>query len=63
MCELLLLWGAYDSGGFQRHHSLPDLLFLGAFYLAIPLLWPVMLLVAVLQLVGILPTPIELRLF
>lgn len=57
-CELLLLWNAYDNGGFRRHHTLADLAIVGSLDLATALLWPIVLVVGVLQYFGVLPHPI-----
>jgi hypothetical protein len=57
-CELLSLWVAYDNGGFQRHHTLADLAIVGSLDLATAMLWPVVLVVVVLQYFGFLPHPI-----
>lgn len=32
ICELLMMWDAYDNGG-QRHHTLADLAITAGFYL------------------------------
>lgn len=58
ICELMALWGAYDSGGFEHHHTLADLAIVGGIHLAAALLWPVVLVVGVLQYFGFLPHPI-----
>jgi hypothetical protein len=60
ICELMALWGAYDSGGFERNHTLADLAIIGGLHLAMALLWPVVLAVGVLQYLGLLPHPITL---
>jgi hypothetical protein len=54
----LYLQGAYENGGFQRHHSMIDLLVLAALYLATAILWPVLIVVGILQYFGVLPHPI-----
>jgi len=59
ICELLLLLGAYQNGGFDRPRTLADLAIIGSYYLAAGLLWPVVLIVIVLQLSGLLPQPIQ----
>ncbi|KRQ98971.1 hypothetical protein CP49_35660 [Bradyrhizobium valentinum] len=59
ICELLLLLSAYQSGGFDRPHSLADLAIIGSYHLATGLLWPVVLIVFILQLSGLLPQPIQ----
>jgi hypothetical protein len=56
--ELLSLWSAYDNGGFQRHHSAHDLAILAVFYLTIPLLWPAVVVMVILQLTGVLPSTV-----
>jgi hypothetical protein len=56
--ELLLLWSAYDNGGFHRHHTAKDFAVLAVFYIAAPLLWPVVVVLVVLQLTGVLPMTI-----
>ena len=58
ICEFVLLWGAYDSGGFQRQHTAVDLAIIAGFYLAAGLLWPAVLAMGVLQYFGFLPHPI-----
>jgi hypothetical protein len=59
ICELLILWGAYQNGGFDRSHTLNDLTITATYYLVTGLLWPVVLIVVILQLLGFLPHPIE----
>ena len=56
--ELMALWGAYDGGGFERQHTLPDLAIIAAIHLVTALLWPIVLIVVVLQYFGFLPQPI-----
>jgi hypothetical protein len=56
--ELEMLWSAYDNGGFQRHHSAADLAILALFYTAVPLLWPAVVVMIVLQFIGVLPPTI-----
>jgi hypothetical protein len=51
----MMLQQAYASGGFQRDHSTADLLGLAALHLATATLWPVLVVVGVLQYLGILP--------
>ena len=58
--ELLQLWHAYESGGFDRPHTLSDLTVIGMLYLAIGLLWPAVGVIVILQLLGVLPHPIDL---
>ena len=58
-CELLSLLGAYQSEGFDRPHTLADLAIIGSYHLAAGLLWPAVLIVFILQLLGLLPQPIE----
>jgi hypothetical protein len=57
--ELLGLWGAYQNGGFDRSHTWNDLTIIASLYLVTGLLWPVVLIVVSLQLLGVLPHPIE----
>jgi hypothetical protein len=59
ICELLLLLGAYESGGFDRPHTFADLAIIGSYHLAVGLLWPAVLIVFIFQLSGLLPHPIE----
>jgi hypothetical protein len=58
ICEILALWGAYDSGGFERDHTLRDLAMIGGIHLTAALLWPIVLVVGLLQYFGILRHPI-----
>jgi hypothetical protein len=58
-CEVLLLWGAYQTGGFDRSHAFADLAMIGTVHLVAGLLWPVVLVVFILQLAGLLPHPID----
>jgi hypothetical protein len=60
ICELLQLGGAYESGGFDRPHTLTDLAVIGMIYLAAGLLWPAVGVIVILQLLGLLPHPIDL---
>jgi hypothetical protein len=50
-----LVQTAYSSGGFQRQHSMVDLLVLAALYSAATLLWPVLFVTVALQYFGALP--------
>ena len=59
-CALLLLWDAYNNGGFQRHHTFAELAIVGILDLATAFLWPVVLIVAIFQYFGLLPHPITL---
>lgn len=56
--EMLGLWGAYDSGGFDRDHTLRDLVMIGSIHLLVALLLPVVLVILALQYLGFLPHPI-----
>jgi hypothetical protein len=60
ICESLLLWGAYESGGLDRTHTLSDLTFIGAYILVSGLLWPALVVVLILQLLGLLRATQEL---
>lgn len=53
VCELLLLWGAYMGGGFDRPHTLAGLAITGILYMTVGLLWPVAAIVVILYLPGI----------
>jgi hypothetical protein len=59
ICEALLLWSVYEAGGFDRSHTFADLAMIGTFHLVTGILWPVVLVVLILQLAGLLPHPIE----
>lgn len=54
------LYAAYASGGFQREHGTRDLLVLAAIYLGFGALWPVVLVVTILQGLGLFRGPITL---
>jgi hypothetical protein len=58
LTAMLLLYDIYDSGGFQRSHTAADLLILASIYVATILLWPIVVLLGLLQLAGLLPMPI-----
>jgi hypothetical protein len=58
ICELLLLWGTYDSGGFQRHHTLTTLVVITGYHLVAGALWPIVAIIGTLQYFGFLPHPI-----
>ena len=51
---------AYSSGGFQRQHSMVELLVLAGLYSAATLLWPVLFVVVTLQYFGVLPAMMTL---
>lgn len=53
--ELLLLWNAYDNGGFQRHHTLTEWAVTAGFHITFSLLWPIVIVVLALQYFGLLP--------
>jgi hypothetical protein len=52
---MLLLYNIYDSGGFQRSHTIAGLLLAAGFYGVLVLLWPIFLVLLLLQLVRVLP--------
>jgi hypothetical protein len=54
----VMIQNAHANGGFQRKHSVFDLLVLTALYAATSILWPVLVVVVILQYFGILPHPI-----
>jgi hypothetical protein len=56
----MLVQNAYSNGGFQRHHSMVDLLVLAVLYSTTALLWPVLFVVVALQYFGVLPATITL---
>jgi hypothetical protein len=58
LTETTLFLEAYRNGGFQREHSISDLLVLAIFYLTSAAFWPVLLVVGILQYFGILHQPI-----
>jgi hypothetical protein len=57
--EGLLLLGAYQSGGFERSHGIWDLVQIGIYHVVIAALWPLVVVMIILQLVGLLPRPIS----
>jgi hypothetical protein len=56
----LFVHSAYMSGGFQRPHAVVELLFIAALYLVTAMLWPVLIVIGILQYFGVLPQPITL---
>ena len=56
----LFVHNAYMNGGFQRHHDAMDLLVLAALYSVTAMLWPVLIVIGVLQYFGLLTQPITL---
>jgi ABC-type Na+ efflux pump permease subunit len=56
--ETLLLWDVYNNGGFQRDHTPGYLILVASIYVAMGLLWPIVLALAVLQYFAFLPHPI-----
>jgi hypothetical protein len=60
LTEAMLVQDAYASGGFQRSHSIHDLLVLVAVYLATAILWPVLFAIVALQYFGVLPAILTL---
>jgi len=53
--EAALVLNAYESGGFQRAHTISDLILLGAFYLTAGALWPLLIATLTFQYFGVLP--------
>jgi hypothetical protein len=53
--EASLVLNAYESGGFQRAHTVSDLILLGAIYLTTAALWPLLIATLTLQYFGVLP--------
>jgi hypothetical protein len=53
--EATLVLSAYENGGFQRAHTLSDLILLAAIYLTAAALWPLLVVTLTLQYFGILP--------
>jgi hypothetical protein len=53
--EALLIYGAYDSGVFQRQHTGSDWVIVIAIYLGIAAIWPYAVAVFLLLYFGILP--------
>jgi cation transporter-like permease len=56
----LCIQSSYASGGFQRHHSLIELLTIAALLLATTLLWPVVIIWVILIYFGLVPDTITL---
>jgi hypothetical protein len=55
ICELLLLWGTYDSGVFQRQHTVGEWALGVGTHLIIAAIWPYSAVVFLLLYFGILP--------
>ena len=55
--EALLLVGAYQGGGFERSHSIWDLVQIAIYHVVIAALWPLVVVAIILQSVGLLPHP------
>jgi len=53
--EAMLVLDAYGNGGFQRQHSLVDLIIIAALYLASAALWPLPVVLLILVYFGVLP--------
>jgi ABC-type multidrug transport system permease subunit len=53
--EAMLVLDAYGNGGFQRQHSLVDLIIIAALYLASAALWPLLVVLLILVYFGVLP--------
>ena len=60
LMAVMLVQTAYSSGGFQRQHSMVELLVLAGLYSAATLLWPVLFVVVTLQYFGVLPAMMTL---
>jgi len=58
LTAMLLLYNIYESGGFQRSHTVAGLLLAVSVYAVMILLWPAVLVLVLFQLVRILPMPI-----
>lgn len=52
---IMLIYGAYESGGFHREHTVRDLMIIAAFYLAASALWPTLIVTMPLRYLGALP--------
>ena len=52
---IMLVYGAYESGGFHREHTIRDLITIAAFYLATSALWPTLIVIVPLRYFGALP--------
>ena len=59
--ELLLLWTTYDNGGFHRNHTVAQLAIAIVVHVAAAVLWPVIVVVLLLQIAGVLPHQITLH--
>ena len=53
--EAALVLNAYGSGGFERAHTVSDLIVLTGIYLTAAALWPLLIATLTLQYFGILP--------
>jgi hypothetical protein len=53
--EALLVLDAYGNGGFQRQHSVSQLMIIAAFHLAFDALWPLIVVILTLVYLGVLP--------
>jgi predicted methyltransferase len=53
--EIILNYGAYENGGFQREHTARDLTVITAIYLGTAALWPALIVVLALMYFGALP--------
>src|ERR1700681_3971687 len=51
--EATLILDAYGNGGFQRQHSVTDLIVLAALYLAVAALWPLLIVILTLVYFGV----------
>jgi hypothetical protein len=57
--EATLILDAYGNGGFQRRHSVRDLMILTALYLTTAALWPLLIVILALVYFGALPAGIR----
>jgi hypothetical protein len=53
--EATLVLNAYESGGFQRAHTISDVILLAAIYLTAAALWPLLIASLTFQYFGVLP--------
>jgi hypothetical protein len=52
---LMLFWHDYDGGAFQRSHTAAGLAISAFVHIAASLLWPVVITMLFLQIIGVLP--------
>jgi hypothetical protein len=53
--EVMLIYGAYENGGFQREHTARDPAIIAAIHLATAALWPALIVIPALMYFGALP--------